>query len=121
MTPLQLSLSNAGVRRWEPASDVGLKRWSICESLVVPDRKSSIRRKSTRGRHQVSGLGDTVDKKAAAERWLQWVESFRGNKDVCFLFLDMLSLRGLQDIQVATYSKGNSSFNFIQRRLRRIH
>lgn len=93
----------------------------ICESLVVADRKSSIRRKSTRGRHQISGLGDTVDEKAAAERWLQWVESFRGNKDVCFLFLDMLSLRGLQDIQVAIYSKGNSSFNFIQRRLRRIH
>ena len=78
-------------------------------------------RRGRGNRLQVSGLGDTVDKKAAAERWLQWVESFRGNKDVCFLFLDMLSLRGLQDIQVATYSKGNSSFNFIQRRLRRIH
>ena len=92
----------------------------ICESLVVADRKSNIRRKSTRGRHQVSGLGDMVDEKAPAERWLQWVKSFRGNKDVCFLFLDMLNLRGLQDIQVASYPKGNS-FNFILRRLRRIH
>lgn len=68
-------------------------------------------------------LSDRVNGRAAPERWNTGGHMclLGGNNDVYFLFLDILSLRGLQAIQVASYPKGNISFNFIQRRLRRIH